>query len=185
MNTRSILAAAQAGRLDVLYLLGADEIDTARLGKTFVIYQGHHGDKGAARADVILPSPAWSEKDGTYVNVEGRVQRVHHAVSPPREVREDWSIFTALSQSIGRPLPYKTLRDVRDAMVAKYPHLGQLDVVTVNPWMPFGCAGTLSLQAFGATVPNYYMTDPISRASETMAACTAAILPLVAAKEGQ
>ncbi|HAX90597.1 MAG TPA: NADH-quinone oxidoreductase subunit G [Rhodospirillaceae bacterium] len=185
MNTRSILAAAQAGRLDVLYLLGADEIDTARLGKTFVIYQGHHGDKGASRADVILPSPAWSEKDGTYVNVEGRVQRTRRAVSPPREAREDWAILTALSQSMGRPLPYKTLEDVRDAMIAKHPHLGKLDEVSANPWVPFGCAGTLSLQAFGVTMPNYYMTDPISRASQTMAACTAAILPLVAAKEGQ
>jgi NADH-quinone oxidoreductase subunit G len=184
MGVRSILAAAQGGRLDALYLLGADEVDMAHLGKTFVIYQGSHGDKGASRADVILPSAAYTEKDGTYVNVEGRVQRTRRAVFPVGAAMEDWAIITALSRAAARPLPYETLADVRDAMTSKHPHLGRLDEVFVNPWKPFGKAGTLALQAFGVAVPNYYMTNAICRVSPTMEACTAAILPLQQAKEG-
>ncbi len=183
MGTRSILAAAQGGRLDALYLLGADEIDRTHLGKTFVIYQGHHGDHGAERADVLLPSAAYTEKDGTYVNGEGRVQRARRAVPPVGEAMEDWAIIAALSRALARPLPYETLVDMRGAMVAKHPHLGRMEAVPVNAWQPFGKGGTLSLQAFGEAVPNYYMTNAVCRASQTMAACTAAILPLQQAKE--
>ena len=184
MTTKSILAAAQGNRLDALYLLGADEIDTKHLGKTFVIYQGHHGDCGAARADVILPSPAYTEKSGTYVNVEGRVQRTTQALSPVGQAREDWAIIAALSQALGKDLFFDSLDDVRGEMIAKHSHLGRLDAVAKNEWKPFGRAGTLSLQAFEATIPNFYMTDPLSRASPTMARCSAEILPLLNRKEG-
>ena len=97
------------GGVDVLWLLGADEFDTARIGAdTFVVYQGHHGDAGAARADVILPGAAYTEKPGTYVNTEGRVQRGFLAVYPPGEAREDWKILRAFSDVVGHTLPYDT-----------------------------------------------------------------------------
>ncbi|MEI7713515.1 MAG: NADH-quinone oxidoreductase subunit NuoG, partial [Rhodospirillales bacterium] len=95
------------GGVDVLWLLGADEVDTARIGaNTFVVYQGHHGDAGAHRADVILPGAAYTEKSGTYVNTEGRVQRGFQAVFPPGDAREDWTIVRAFSQLVGKTLPY-------------------------------------------------------------------------------
>ena len=108
------LAQMLGGGVDLLWLLGADEFDTARIGaNTFVVYQGHHGDAGAARADVILPGAAYTEKHGTYVNTEGRVQRGFLAVYPPGEAREDWKILRAFSQVIGHPLPYDDLEALR------------------------------------------------------------------------
>ncbi len=171
MSTRAILAAAMGNRLDVLYLLGADEIDTKRLGKTFVIYQGHHGDRGAMRADVILPAPAYTEKEGTYVNTEGRVQRAARAVPPPGEAWEDWRIFTAISQAMGRSISLNSFEATRSAMIAAHPHMGAVDVFAPNEWKAFGQTGTLALHPFEPVTQNYYMTDPISRASETMAKC--------------
>ena len=102
-----------------LWLLGADELDTSAIGaETFVIYQGHHGDAGAARADVILPGAAYTEKDGTYVNTEGRVQQGYLAVNPPGEAREDWRILRAISAYLGHALPYDTLAELRAHLVA-------------------------------------------------------------------
>ncbi len=108
-----ILAGAETGEIEVVYLLGADELPMARLGKAFVIYQGHHGDAGAHRADVILPAAAYTEKNATYVNTEGRVQRAMRACYPPGEAREDWKILRALSDAVGCSLPFETLADVR------------------------------------------------------------------------
>ena len=112
-DVAGILAGADAGEIEVVYLLGADEIDTAKLGKAFVVYQGHHGDAGAQRADVILPGAAYTEKNATYVNTEGRVQRGALAVFPPGEAREDWKILRALSEALGRTLPFDTLGQLR------------------------------------------------------------------------
>ena len=110
------------GGVDLLWLLGADEFDTARIGAaTFVVYQGHHGDRGAARADVILPGAAYTEKNGTYVNTEGRVQRGFRAVFAPGEAREDWKILRAFSAVIGRPLPYDDLDALRRRLVEDEP----------------------------------------------------------------
>ena len=99
MTTRQILDAAKSGELDILFLLGADEIDTTALGSTFVVYQGTHGDAGAHRADVILAGAAYTEKHVTYVNTEGRAQMTQRASFPPGEAREDWAIFRALSEA--------------------------------------------------------------------------------------
>ena len=115
-GTGGILDAAEAGELDLVYLLGADEIDTSRLGKAFVIYQGHHGDQGAHRADLILPGSAYTEKNGTYVNTEGRAQVSRQAVFAPGEAREDWKILRALSGVLDAPLPYDTLAQLRRRM---------------------------------------------------------------------
>ncbi len=184
MDTKRILHAAEVGDLDALYLLGADEIDTTRLGKTFVIYQGHHGDKGAARADVVLPGAAYTEKDATYVNTEGRVQRARRAVHPLGQAKEDWEIFALLSRAMGRALPFETLTGLRDKMIAARPWLGRIGRVAKAEWKPFGQPGTLSIDPFEVAVANFYMTDPISRASPTMAKCTREILPLIMGEEG-
>ena len=171
------VAQMMQGGVDALWLLGADEFDTSRIGAdTFVVYQGHHGDKGAARADVILPGAAYTEKSGTYVSTEGRTQRTQLAVFPPGEAREDWKILRAFSAMIDKPLPYDTLEAIRARLAAVNPIFDRLDILP-----RFGCGdltgpgmGEMSRQAFGVAIENYYMTDPISRASATMAACTEA-----------
>jgi NADH-quinone oxidoreductase subunit G len=171
-----ILAAAQAGEIDVVYLLGADEIDMAKLGKAFVVYQGHHGDAGAHRADVVLPGAAYTEKDAIYVNTEGRVQLARRAVQPPGEAREDWAIVRALSEVINRKLPFDTLAQLRAKLVAANPVFAGIDRIKPAAWGSFGTQGAVADRPFGTTVRNFYMTDPISRASPTMARCTAEIL---------
>ncbi|MGA3004471.1 MAG: NADH-quinone oxidoreductase subunit NuoG [Acetobacteraceae bacterium] len=166
--------------LDVLWLLGADEFDTKRIAaETFVIYQGHHGDAGAARADVILPGAAYTEKSGTYVNTEGRAQRGFMATHPPGEAREDWRIIRAFSARIGHTLPYDTIEALRTrleqvnpvfANIGFLPHFGCTD--TTGP-----TGGVVSDAPFQPVIRHYHQTDPISRASPTMAACVAALQP--------
>jgi NADH-quinone oxidoreductase subunit G len=171
-DVAGIVAGAKAGDIEMVYLLGADEIDTSGLGDAFVVYQGHHGDAGAHRADVILPGAAYTEKNGTYVNTEGRVQLGRQAVQPPGDAREDWSIIRALSGVIGANLDYVMLGDVRTALAAANPVFDQIDQVQPASWDAFGTAGEMDAAPFESPVTNYYMTDPISRASETMAECT-------------
>jgi NADH-quinone oxidoreductase subunit G len=172
-DVHGILEGAEKGEIEVVYLLGADEIDMARLGKAFVIYQGHHGDAGAHRADVILPGAAYTEKDATYVNLEGRVQRTHLAVFPPGESKEDWRILRALSESLGVKLPYDNLGQVRNRLAEVNSVFGAVDRVETANWASFGADGELLAEPLASPIDNYYMTDTISRASPTMAECTA------------
>lgn len=176
LGTAGILDACGDGKVEVLYLLGADGMETAKLADTFVVYQGHHGDGGAHIADVILPGAAYTEKNGTYVNTEGRVQRGRLAVFPPGEAKEDWAIVRALSAALGKALGYDNLSQVRARMVEINPVFAAVDQILPAPWQAFGKAGKIDAKPFASIVRNYYMTDPISRASETMAACTAEIL---------
>ena len=165
------------GGVDVLWLLGADEFDTARIGtNTFVVYQGHHGDAGAHRADVILPGAAYTEKSGTYVNTEGRVQRGFMAVYPPGDAREDWTIIRAFSQIAGKTLPYDTIDALRKRLeqvnlvfgrIGFLPRFGCSDLSG-----PSGDPAALSDAPLAPRIDNYYQTDPISRSSPTMDACT-------------
>jgi NADH-quinone oxidoreductase subunit G len=171
-DVNGIIAGCKSGDIEVLYLLGADEIDTSDLGSAFVVYQGHHGDRGARRADVVLPGAAYTEKDGTYVNTEGRVQLARRAVFPPGEAREDWKIVRALSGAIGRPLPFDALRELRRHMWEKYPVLAETDLVTRARWEPFGEAGAVAADPFAYPIEDFYQTDPVSRASQTMARCS-------------
>jgi NADH-quinone oxidoreductase subunit G len=171
-DVAGILDDAARGEIEVVYLLGADEIDTAKLGKAFVIYQGHHGDAGAHRADVILPGCAYTEKSGIYVNTEGRAQMTEVATEPPGEAKEDWAILRALSEKLGRTLPFDTLGQLRRAMFKAAPNLQQLGAIAPAKWEGFGASGAVTPRAFHLPIANYYMTDPISRASETMAKCT-------------
>jgi NADH-quinone oxidoreductase subunit G len=167
-----IIAGCRSGDVELLYLLGADEIDTSALGTVFVIYQGHHGDRGAARADVILPGAAYTEKDGSYVTTEGRVQLARRAVFPPGEAREDWRIIRALSAAIGHPLPFDTFPELRRRMWQQHPILAETDRVVRAPWGPFGEPGPVDLTPFAYPISDYYQTDPVSRASHTMAHCS-------------
>ena len=173
LDTAGILAGCRSGAVEVLYLLGADELDLSGAGGAFVIYQGHHGDRGAARADVVLPGAAYTEKDGTYVNTEGRVQQGRRAVFPPGEAREDWAILRALSAALGKPLPFDSLPELRRRLRAAHPAFALLDEVAAAEWGPFGEAGAVDAAPFRYPIDDFYRTDPISRASPTMAECSA------------
>ena len=176
-NTHAMLAAAEAGELDVLYLLGADEIDTSRLGKAFVIYQGTHGDAGAQAADVILPGAAYTEKPGIYVNTEGRTQIANRAVFPKGDAKEDWSIFRALSEDLGHRLPYDSLEALRRRLIQDHPTFGQVDHapghVSAGTFDvgAIGTAGEVADTPFRSPVTDFHLTNPIARASVTMAEC--------------
>lgn len=179
-----ILDGARTGDVEVVYLLGADEIDASQLGRAFVIYQGHHGDRGAHRADVILPGAAYTEKNGTYVNTEGRPQHGRQATFPLGEAREDWKILRALSGALGKPLPYDTLQQVRKRLVEANPVFASIDRVVPAAWGAFGTAGAVTATPFTLPVENFYMTDPISRASITMAECTESFVAPQSARTG-
>ena len=172
-DVAGILAGAAADEIAAVYLLGADEIDMNVLGKAFVIYQGSHGDAGAHRADVILPGAAYTEKDATWVNLEGRPQRGLRAVFPPGEAREDWAILRALSEPLGHRLPFDRIQDVRRRMVELAPALGAIDQVTPAEFGAFGTPGPVATLPFVPPIADFYLTDPIARASRTMAECSA------------
>ena len=174
-DTAAVLDGAQTGEIGLVWLLGADEIDMDRLGEAFVVYQGHHGDAGASRANVILPGAAYTEKSATYVNVEGRPQRTALAIFPPGDAREDWTIVRAFSEAAGHTLPYDSLAQVRARLADANPVFDAIDEIVPAEWEAFGGdapAGDPDPAPFRSPVQNYYMTDPIGRCSETMAKCT-------------
>jgi NADH-quinone oxidoreductase subunit G len=164
-----------AGVLDVLFLLGADEIEVP--AGAFVIYQGSHGDKGAHRADVILPGAAYTEKSGTYVNTEGRVQMAARATFPPGDAKEDWAILRALSASLGKPLPFDSLSALRRELYAAHPHFAAVDAVAEGDRAGLtrlaGQGGATDKAGFAPAVSDFYTTNPIARASAVMAECSA------------
>jgi NADH-quinone oxidoreductase subunit G len=170
-DLRGILDGATAGDIDFVYLLGADEVDTSRLGRAFVVYQGHHGDAGAHRADVILPGAAYTEKDATYVNLEGRVQNAWPACKPPGEAKEDWAILRALSETLGRTLPVDSLADVRRLLAETKSVFAAPDAITRSAWESFGTAGVIDGRPFTTPITNFSLTNAICRASVTMAQC--------------
>ncbi|PZW43604.1 NADH dehydrogenase subunit G [Humitalea rosea] len=179
------LGGMLGGGVDALWLLGADGFDPALIGpETFVIYQGHHGDRAASRADVILPGAAYTEKEATYVNTEGRVQRGRAAVAPPGEAREDWRILRAFSAVLGTPLPYDTIEAVRARMAAVNPVFGSgfLTAACSDPAGPAGDPAALGDAPFVPPIPVYWQADCISRASATMAECARVIPPAMAAE---
>jgi NADH-quinone oxidoreductase subunit G len=165
------------GALDIAYLLGADELDMKALRAPFVIYQGSHGDAGAERADVVLPGAAYTEKSATYVNIEGRAQLTARAAFAPGEAKEDWAIVRALSSHVGQTLPYDTLSALRAAMYKDAPALARLDaVVAADSKGVEGLAaraGALASEPFGSAVRDFYLTNPIARASVVMAELSA------------
>jgi NADH-quinone oxidoreductase subunit G len=172
LTTREMIAP---GALEVMFLLGADEVEVAP--GAFVVYIGSHGDRGAHRADVILPGAAYAEKSGLYVNTEGRVQMGLRAAFPPGEAREDWAILRALSEALGAKLPYDSLAALRLALFAAHPHLHRLD--HIEPGNPAdierlaALGGTADKTPFRSPIADFYLTNPIARASATMAECSA------------
>jgi NADH-quinone oxidoreductase subunit G len=179
-----IIDGCRAGGIEILYLLSADELNLNDTGSAFVIYQGHHGDRGAARADVVLPGAAYTEKDGTYVNTEGRAQLGCRAVFPPGEAREDWTIIRALSSALGKPLPFNSLAELRGRMRAMHPSLGELDTIAPAAWGSFGSVGPIAATPFTYPITDFYKTEPISRASPTMAECSELFVNGAAARTG-
>ena len=165
------------GALDLLFLLGADECDASASG-AFTVYLGSHGDRGAHKADVILPGAAYTEKNGLYVNTEGRVQMGERAVFPKGEAKEDWSILRALSEHLGAKLPYDSLEQLRIRLFADHPTFGQIDfapgsMLSAPDLSGLGDSGKLSDAAFVNAVTAFHLTNPIARASVTMAECAA------------
>jgi NADH-quinone oxidoreductase subunit G len=162
------------GTLDLLFLLGADEVKVP--DGTFVVYIGTHGDRGAHRADVILPGAAYTEKSGIYVNTEGRAQIANRAAFPPGEAREDWAIVRALSDVLGKKLPYDSLQALRQAIFNAAPHLMRLDQIEpgkaddVKALAAKG--GSVDKTPFKSPVEDFYLTNPIARASAVMAECS-------------
>ena len=159
-------------------MLGADEFDVAHLGRAFVVYQGSHGDAGAHHADVILPGAAYTEKDGLYVNFEGRVQRGRRAAFPPGEAKEDWAILRALSEVLGVKLPYDDRASLIAAIEKDATHFASLNDAPVHAdtaaatWSGIGESGPLDHAPVTAGIADYYLTNPVARASETMAKCS-------------
>jgi NADH-quinone oxidoreductase subunit G len=171
-------AMVQKGALDVLFLLGADEVDVSQTD-ALVVYLGTHGDRGAHRADVILPGAAYTEKPGIYVNTEGRAQLANRSVFPKGEAREDWAILRALSEHLGKKLPYDSLDALRAKLFAEHPSFGQIDYApgasTAKGFdlAKVGAAGKTSEAPFASPIVDYYQTNPVARASVTMAECSA------------
>ncbi len=165
---------AGPGALDLVFLLGADETEIAP--GPFVVYIGTHGDKGAHRADVILPGAAYPEKSGIYVNTEGRVQMAARAAFPPGDAREDWAILRALSDVLGRKLPYDSLAALRQALFKAHPHLQRIDQIAPGDPADIGrlaaLGGTPGKAPFVSPVEDFYLTNPIARASAVMAECS-------------
>ncbi len=168
------IADLVAANPKLLFALGADEVDFTQFEGSFKVFVGHHGDKGAAVADVILPSAAYAEKNGTYVNVEGRVQMSDKAVFAPGDAREDWSILRALSEVLGHKLPFDSFAECRAAMIASVPALGVEGLASYD-WSPPKLAGSPS-GPVGYPIKDFYLTNPIARASATMQRCSAELL---------
>ncbi len=171
--------AMASGGVDILYNLGADEITIAP--GAFVVYQGSHGDLGAERADVILPGAAYTEKFGTWVNTEGRVQMSDRAAFPPGEARDDWAILRALSDAVGHKLPFDSLQALRAGLYRDHPTMAAIEQIATSP--AFDAArlpsGALGKTPFVAAVQDFYLTNPIARASAVMAQCSAMALDRV------
>ncbi len=164
------LADIEAAAPEIVLLLGADEMPADRLAGAFKVYIGHHGDKGAKQADLVLPGAAYAEKHGTYVNTEGRVQWAERAVFAPGEAREDWAILRAVSGVLGSPLPFDSYDQLRAAMIRDYPQLGRDGLIDL-PWAP----PKLATKAEGPVryaVGDFFLTNAICRASPTMHRCS-------------
>ncbi|MFV0430762.1 MAG: NADH-quinone oxidoreductase subunit NuoG [Alphaproteobacteria bacterium] len=171
-TTTEILTAAQNNEIEIVWLFGADEIDTKALENSFVIYIGHHGDRSAAIADVILPAVAWSEKSSIYINTEGRAQMTFAATAPLGEAKEDWAILRAISEKLEVTFPWHDLSGLREHIAEYSDIFANIGDCVSAEWKGFGQEGELLSDAFGNIIDNYYMTNSISRNSSTMALAT-------------
>lgn len=178
MNFERMMVAADRNELNAMILLGADELDVNRLTNTFVVYIGSHGDQGAQMADVILPGAVYTEKDGTYVNMAGRVQLVQRAAFPPGNAKEDWSIIRALGDQLGVELKFNSLAQLQKLIYQELPHLAGVEQVAqagnMDKFKEFTTKGLkLESEPFENAVQDFYLTNPIARASAIMAEMSA------------
>ena len=175
LHTQALLHKAQKGDLELLYVLGFDHPDLASIPDNVrVIYQGHHGDVGALRADVVLPGGAYTEQDGTYANLEGRIQRTKAAVAPPGLAWDNWKVIDGVARALGVFLPFDTLDALRERMSLENQHYRFLDEVHSHQWNVFGAPGELKPQPIVGGCDNFYMTNVIARHSPTMVRCAQA-----------
>ena len=178
-GTFDILQKTQNGETEILYLLGSDDINMNQIGEnTFVIYQGHHGDVGAARADVILPEAAYTEQDGMYINMEGRLQLARAATCPPGKAKTGVEIINMVAKALNIDLSADSLVSVREAMAKEHKIFNHIDELITNDFVPFKSKVKLTETPLTRVPINYYITDPITRASVTMARCAKAIQEL-------
>ncbi|MEO1554034.1 MAG: NADH-quinone oxidoreductase subunit NuoG [Pseudomonadota bacterium] len=171
-------AGILGGDMETIVLLGADEVDLSKTGNATVIYIGSHGDAGASKADIILPAAAYTEMAATYVNTEGRVQMTRRAVQPKGEAREGWAILRALSDVVGKTLPYDSVDDLRAALREANPVFsglgyapGDAGIEALKEPVPGG-GSSVGGAPFTAAIGDFYLTNPIARASKTMAECS-------------
>jgi len=176
-GAKGVNAAAMLSSMDVLFLLGADELDFTRKGAKFTVYIGSHGDEGAQNADVILPAATYTEKSGTWVNTEGRVQMGNRAGFAPGDAREDWAVIRALSDVLGKKLPFDSLRELRAKLYAAFPHFAGVDEIAETDSAQIVALGkkaaAMGKSAFASPIKDFYLTNPIARASAVMAECSA------------
>jgi NADH-quinone oxidoreductase subunit G len=169
-------AAKMVADTDVLFLLGADELDFKRKKAGFTVYIGTHGDVGAHHADVILPASAYTEKSATYVNTEGRVQMTTRAGFAPGDAKEDWAILRALSDVLGHKLPFDSLAQLRAKLYEAHPHFARIEAIEPGNAGDIAAlakkGGRLAKSAFASPVKDFYLTNPIARASAVMAECS-------------
>ena len=172
-NLDKVYSLSEKKELDLVYLLGADEIDTKKLKNSFVIYQGHHGGYGAKNADIILPGCAFTEKNATFVNLEGRVQNTLKACNPPGEAKEDWKIIVALAKKFNKKFNYFNIDDVRNRLRKVNSRVfSSLNKDIRNNFMKFGKKGKISDIPFDLSVSNFYSNDVISKSSKIMQQCS-------------
>ncbi|MDA9795470.1 NADH-quinone oxidoreductase subunit NuoG [Paracoccaceae bacterium] len=162
--------SAALGSAEVVFNLGADEVEI--VAGPVVIYQGSHGDRGAHRADIIFPSAAYTEENGLFVNTEGRPQLAVRAGFAPGEAKENWAILRALSAELAATLPFNSLAELRQSLLESHPHLGQVDQISQSEWAPLK-AGSLGKATFRSAISDFYLTNPIARASKLMAELSA------------
>ncbi|WP_160004670.1 NADH-quinone oxidoreductase subunit NuoG [Rhizobium sp. 18055] len=176
-GSKGVNAAEMLTSMDVLFLLGADEMNFDAKKATFTVYIGSHGDQGAQNADVILPAAAYTEKSGTWVNTEGRVQMGNRAGFAPGDAREDWAIIRALSDVLGKKLPFDSLSQLRAKLYQAFPHFAAIDEIAASDSAKIASvakkAGKMNKSGFASPVKDFYLTNPIARASAVMAECSA------------
>jgi NADH-quinone oxidoreductase subunit G len=171
-SAHQMLKSAAKGDIKVLFLLGADEVDVSDLNDTFIVYIGHHGDKNAPHANVVLPGAAYTEKDAIYINMEGRAQFARAAVQPPYQALPDWQIISLLTQHLGYTFGYHDLAGLRHHMSRDIQAIGSIGKITKSDITHSDEHKALSTEPIHKVPINFYMTDPISRSSPTMAKCT-------------
>ncbi len=173
LDAQGIINKCHSGAIKAVFLLGVDtHMERAPFKNPFTVYLGTHGDIGIKNADVVLPAATYVEKNALYVNTEGRVQETSRVHYPVGDAREDWTIIRALSEVLGHTLPYDNLFQLRECILERAPWFAHIDVITRPKWEPFGSLGDISNASFEHLIEDFYLTNPIARASEVMLECS-------------